>query len=127
MAPSAAVPHSGRMNNWKTIRLELDHTGEFPAGSVSRGYLIRLPLNDADQVDEAAFVQKPHRATVRRYWSTDPDEAGQILRSGGDWAMLCNGRPARILELDAPLRLGQQISVTEPDGATLPFRVASIR
>lgn len=120
--------HLNSMNNWKTIRLELDRTGEFPAGSVSRGYLIRLPLDDSDEVDEAAFVQKPHRATVRRYWSTDPDEAGQILRTGDDWAMLCNGKPARILELDAqPLRLGQQVSVTEPDGATLPFRVASIR
>ena len=42
--------------------------------------------------------------------------------------MLCNGKPARILELDAqPLRLGQRISVAEPDGATFPFRIASIR
>ena len=116
------------MSNWKNICLELGRTDEFPAGSVSRGYLLRLPLGDNDQVDGASVVEKPHRATVRRYWSTEPDEAGQILRSGDDWAMLCNGKPARILELDAqPLRLGQLVSVTEPDGATLPFRIASIR
>jgi hypothetical protein len=120
--------HPFAMSNWRIIRLELSRTGEFPAGSVSRGYLLRLPLSDDDQVDEAEFMQMPHRATVRRYWSSEPDEAGQILRSDPEWTMLCNGRPGRTLRLDArPVRLGQQVSVTDPDGATLPFRIASIR
>lgn len=116
------------MNNWKTIRLELDRTGEFPAGSVSRGYLIQLPLNDEDLVDENAFALNPHRAIVRRYWSTEPDEAGLVLPVDGEWAMRCNDTADRRLELDGrPIRLGQQVSVIEPTGATLPFRVASIR
>lgn len=116
------------MGNWKTIRLELCGTAEFPTGSVSRGYLIRLPLNDSDQVDEAEFAEKAHRATVRRYWSAEPDEAGQILRSDREWIMSCGGRPCRIVKLGTqPVRLGQLIAVIEPDGTALPFRIAGIR
>jgi len=116
------------MSNWKNIRLELARTKEFPAGSVSRGYLIRLPLNDDDLVDPDAFELTPYRGTVRRYWSTEPDEAGLVLPVDGEWAMQCNGTAARRLELDGrPIRLGQQISVVEPNCAILPFRIASIR
>ena len=116
------------MSIWRNIRLELGRTNEFPAGSVSRGYLLRLPLNDDDLVDPHAFELNPYRATVRRYWSTEPDETGQVLPVDGHWAMRCNGTAERRLELDSrPIRLGQQITVIEPDGAILPFRVASIR
>jgi hypothetical protein len=42
--------------------------------------------------------------------------------------MRCNGTADRRLELDGrPIRLGQQLSIVEANGATLPFRVASIR
>lgn len=120
--------HLKYMDNWKSIRLELAQTKGFPGGSVSRGYLLRLPLNDEDVVDQASFEQKPHWATVRRYWSTEPDEAGIALPVPGGWALRCNGKPDRLLELDSrPIRLGQQIAVVEANGAALPFRVASVR
>ena len=116
------------MSNWKNIRMELGRTSEFPAGSVSRGYLIRLPINDDDLVDPHAFDLTPYRATVRRYWSTEPDEAGLVIPVDGEWTMRCNGTVDRRLRLDRqPIRLGRQISVVEADGAILPFRVASIR
>lgn len=117
-----------RMTNWKNIRLELARTEDFPAGSVSRGYLIRLPLDDHDLIDRAAFEHSPKRATVRRYWSTDPDEAGLVHEEDSGWAMRCNGSADRMLLLDGrPILLGQQISVVETDGDVLPFTVASIR
>jgi hypothetical protein len=113
--------------NWKSIRLELGSTGEFPAGSVSRAYLIRLPLNDLDHVDGAAVAEQPAKAIVQRHWSTDPDEKGVVVPAGGDWAMQCGGS-RRILQLDGtPIRLGQRVSVVEPDGTVLPFKIASIR
>jgi len=116
------------MTNWKNIRLELARTKEFPRGSVSRGYLIRLPLNDSDGVDRSDFDLSPHLATVRRYWSTEPDEAGLVIRVGDGWALRCNGKPDRLLEVNGrPIRLGQQVAVIDPGGATLPFRIASIR
>ena len=116
------------MSNWKNIRLELAQTEEFPRGSVSRGYLIWLPLDDSDALDRADFDLSPHLATVRRYWSTEPDEAGLVTRVGDKWTLRCTGKSDRLLEVDGrPIRLGQQVAVVDPDGRTLPFRIASIR
>lgn len=116
------------MDNWKNIRLELARTEGFPTGSVSRGYLIRLPLNESGRVDRAAFDRTPYLATVRRYWSSEPDEAGQVFGADGGWAMRCGDKPDRVLQLDGqPLKLGDSVSVVDPDGTSLPFWIASIR
>ena len=113
---------------WKSIRLELGSTGEFPAGSVGRAFLINLPLDDYDVVDGTALAEAPSKATIRRHWSTDPDERGQIVPSGPDWVMRCYGKPDRVLRFNGtPIRLGQQVSIVEPDGTVLPLKVASIR
>ena len=113
--------------SWKFIRLELGRTGEFPSGSVGRAYLLRLPLNDQDEIDTHAFNREPHKATVRRQWSMEPDQRGHIMRNGRDWQMYCAGQTRR-LQLDSrPVRLGEQFSVVGDDGIRLPFRVASIR
>jgi hypothetical protein len=112
--------------NWKTIRLELACTQDFPSGSVSRGFLIRLPLNDNGSIDEAMLTEAPQKATVRRFWSTEPDESGRIVRVNGDWALRCNGSPDRLLSTKS-LGLGEEVAVIDSDGRLLPFRVASIR
>ena len=114
--------------HWRTIRLELGSTGEFPAGSVSRAFLLNLPLDDFDVVDAAALARSPSQAIARRHWSTDPDERGRIVSSGANWAMRCRGKAARVLRFDGtPMRLGQHVSVVEPDGTILPLRIASVR
>lgn len=113
---------------WKSIRLELGSTSEFPAGSVSRAFLLNLPLDDFDAVDSAAVARAPSRATVRRHWSTEPDERGQIVPAGRDWAMRCKGKSDRVLRFDGvPMRLGQHVCVVDPDGTILPLKVASVR
>ena len=114
--------------HWRSIRLELGKTKQFPAGSVSRAYLVNLPLDDFDAVDGAALAQSPSRATVRRYWSTEPDEHGRMVASGSAWAIRCDGKPDRLLRLNGtPMRLGQEVSVVDPDGNVLPLKVASVR
>lgn len=113
--------------NWRSIRLELDRTSEFPAGSVGRAYLIRLPLDDRDGIDEAALGRYPNKAIVRRHWSTEPDEKGTVVKADGHWSMRCGGKD-RLLQLKAgPLHLGCQLTVIEPNGDILPFRIASVR
>jgi len=112
--------------NWNTIRLELAGTSSFPTGSVSRGFLIRLPLKDNGSIDEATLARAPERATVRRFWSTEPDESGRIVQVDGHWALRCNGSPDRVLS-DRHFGLGEQVAVIDSNGAPLPFRVASIR
>lgn len=114
--------------NWKSIRLELGSTGDYPAGSVSRAYLIRLPLDDHDTVDRTAFLETPAKAIVRRHWPAQPDERGLLVQSGSDWTMFCDNQERRVLRLDGtPLRLGLHVSVVEADGTILPFKVASVR
>ena len=116
------------MKNWKNIRLELARTAEFPTGSVSRGYLLRLPLDDSDFVDRRALARSPHRAKAQRFWSTEPDEAGVVIEEDDGWAISCNGWPSQAILFDGrPIRLGQQVSVVGADGRPLPFTVASIK
>jgi hypothetical protein len=120
--------HRGRMNAWKTIRLELDRTPDFPTGSVSRAFLLRVPLDGDGRIDEAVFRTAPERATIRRHWSNEPDESGRLERLEGSWVMRCGGNANRALKLiGSTLRLGEPILVVDSTGDTLPFRIASIR
>ena len=42
--------------------------------------------------------------------------------------MRCSRGPDRALLLGGlPIRLGEQVSILEPDGGVLPFRIAAIR
>jgi hypothetical protein len=109
--------------NWKTIRLELAPTEEFPNGSVSRGFLIRVPLNDNWRIDEGALSSLPERAQVRRFWSTEPDQKGRVTRANGHLVLRCAGKPDRLLDLNANLQPGNEVTVVEEGGAGLPFRV----
>lgn len=117
--------------NWKAIRLELARTREFPAGSVSRAYLLRLPLRADGMVDERAVKAEPARATVRRFWPSEPDMIGYIVPDGSGWKFSYEPGEAdaeALLHLEShPLRLGAYVTVTEPGGRRLPFRIASLR
>jgi hypothetical protein len=112
---------------WKSLRLELGDTEEFPSGSVGRVYLIRLPLDDDDKVDAVAFDNAPHRATCRRHWSSEPDETGRVIHRNGEWMMMSDGRLRTIQFGSRSVRLGEQIKIQDEGGAILPFRIASIR
>lgn len=112
---------------WKAIRLELTSTADFPFGSAGRAYIVLLPLNDDGEVDEESFLKTPHKATFRRHWASDPDQSGQIHRSGGKLDLRSTGYPDRMLEFSKQkLRLGVRASLLGPDGATLPLQVVSI-
>lgn len=116
------------MSNWKQVRLELAGTAEFPLGSVARAYLLRLPIADDDQVDVAAYRQNPTRAVVRRHWSSEPDQSGQLLEDRGDWIIRSVGNPdSRLALFGKPLRLGEQFPLRLNEGTILPLRVTSIR
>lgn len=115
--------------SWTTIRLELARTPDFPAGSPSRAYLLRLPLGRDGLIDEAELDRTPGRATVRRYWPSQPDMTGCVIRTPAGWAF--SYEPGEddesVFHLEThQLRLGEHITLTEPDGRRLPFRIASM-
>lgn len=116
--------------NWKSIRLELARTGEFPQGSASRVYLLRLPLGEGGLIDETALRKAPAMATVRRFWPNEPDMAGYVIRTPRGWAFsyeLGEDDDEAVFHLEThTLRVGEYLTLTEPDGRQLPFRVASV-
>lgn len=119
-----------RLMNWKSVRLEMARTPEFPNGSASRAYLVHLPLDEGGLIDEDALRRMPVKATVRRFWPNERDMAGYVIRTPRGWAL--SYRPGEdddetVFHLEShPMRLGDYITLTEPDGRQLPFRVASL-
>jgi hypothetical protein len=115
------------MPTWNLVRLELARTPEFPEGSASRAYMLRVPLDSAGLIDEAALAKRPAMATVRRFWPNEPDQTGYLIRKGGGWAFsyaLGDEDDENVHHLQAhPLRLGDYVTVTEADGESYPFRV----
>lgn len=117
--------------NWKSVRLELARTPEFPEGSASRVYLLRLPLDRGGLIDERSLRASPERATVHRYWPNERDLSGYVIRTPRGWAF--SYEPGEdddeaVYHLEThPLELGNYITLTEPDGRELPFRVASLK
>jgi hypothetical protein len=114
---------------WTTIRLELARTVGFPNGSAARSYVMRLPLRDG-LIDEQEFRSHPEFATVRRFWPNEPDRHGCLLRTPEGWAL--SYEPGEeddeiIFRLDAHNILpGSYLTLTEPDGARLPFVVKAL-
>ena len=117
--------------SWKFIRLELARTPDFPEGSASRSYLLRLPLDEQGTVDGGTLEQEPGRATVRRFWPSEPDMTGYVIRTPTGWAFSYEPGEAddeRLFHLEThPFTIGGYVTVTEPDGRRLPFRVASLQ
>ncbi|MFC7538098.1 hypothetical protein ACFQPG_12115 [Sphingomonas sp. GCM10030256] len=116
--------------SWTSIRLELGETGEFPNGSASRAYLLRLPLADDGTLDARALESAPEQATVRRLWPSEPDISGQIVAAGDKWVIMA-GRSGRnrcpFSEIDPrPISEGALLTLREK-GRKLLFRVAKLR
>ena len=115
--------------NWQTVRLELAVTPEFPTGSAGRAFLLRLPLRDDGSIDEAEVARRPTRATARRFWASEPDTSGPIVRCPAGWECRCGlrGQEMQAYRLSSqPLRLGDEIMMTGPNGHKVPFRVANM-
>jgi hypothetical protein len=117
------------MPKWNLVRLELARTPDFPEGSASRAYMLRVPLDAAGIIDAAALAKRPAMATVRRFWPSEADEAGYLVRNEKGWVFsyaIGDADDENVYRLEGhPLRPGNYVTITEPDGTRVPFRVAS--
>jgi hypothetical protein len=124
----AHAPHI--LSGWKIIRLELARAPEFPQGSPSRAFLLRLPLCDDGYIHEQAMLERPGMATVRRFWPNEADQQGHVIRSGPHWAFsnaIGEDDDENLCHLEAhALRQGEYVTLTKPDGRQLPFRIVRI-
>ena len=113
--------------SWKSVRLELAGSPAFPRGSASRAFLLRLPLREDGSIDGEAINLNKSQATVRRFWASEPDLSGKIVRSDGDWSLRFGSDDTAGFQMpDEKLVVDQAISIQGPDGVALPFRVISI-
>ena len=115
--------------HWKTIRLELGPTASFPNGSASRAFLLCAPLDERGLFDERAVARDPRRASVRRFWASEADQFGQLEYAADVWRFRVARRDGEAVFRFAPgpYQLNATVSVKQPDGAVLPFRVAAVR
>ena len=126
---TASDAHYSTMN-WKDIRMELACAPQFPRGSPHRCYLLHLPLGECGFIDEDLVHAAPRHATVRRFWPSQPDLRGHVVKTGDGWAFAYERQDQgseMLFHMDAmPIRIGECITLTEPDGERLPFRVTAV-
>jgi hypothetical protein len=114
---------------WKTIRLELARTPDWPEGSAAHAYLLHLPVDDNGMVEARALHEATKHPTVRRFWPNEPDQTGVIIRKGRKWVF--SYRPGdeddeAVFHLEShSLKVGQYLTITEANGEQLPFRVVN--
>ena len=115
---------------WSAIRLELACGPQFPEGSPHRCYLLNVPLEAGGLLDEDSVRATPKRATVRRFWPSQADRRGNVIKTPEGWAFAYEPRREgheMLFRMDVtPLRVGECITLTEPDGERLPFRVTAV-
>lgn len=116
----------------KHIRLELARTPDRPEGSIRCGYEMNLPLDDAGNLDAAAWKTRKEECTVRRFWEGEAEENGRLVRAGNGWAISYD--PSTDADDEPVFRLeqhrfepGDYISITEHDGVQRTFRVVFVR
>jgi hypothetical protein len=115
---------------WRVIRLELASNGEFPRGSAGRAYLLRLPLDDDGSIDAELLKAEPDRAVVRRYWANEADLIGHMIATSSGLAIRYEANErvdGRLFEFDADsIHAGEEVTLTDVDGRSRHFRVASL-
>ena len=117
--------------SWKDIRVELGCAPQFPRGSPHRCYLLHLPLGESGLIDEDLVRASPKHATVRRFWPSQPDLRGHVVKTKRGWAFAYERQDhgvALLFEMDVtPIRLGEFITLTEPDGYRRSFSITAVR
>lgn len=114
------------------ILLTLARTRESPEGDPRHGYELVAPLDVNGQLDAEAWQRVKSACTVRRFAPGEDDEHGHLIHNRRR-AWVFSYAPGE--DDDEPIfRLsdhrfveGEYISITEHDGVTRPFRVASVR
>jgi hypothetical protein len=114
---------------WKTIRLELARTPEFPQGSAAHAYVFRLPIDDNGYIERSAMEHPIENPIVHRMWRGEPDRNGVVISKRAGWAFsyeIGEGDDEGIFHLeDHPIKTGEYLTITEVDGERLPFKVVS--
>jgi hypothetical protein len=120
------------MRALRKIRLELARGPGFPDGSSQHGYEFLAPLRADGHIDPEAWHGAKDKCTVRRFWQGEDDSHGHLRHVGTGW--LFHYDMDREPKVDEPgfrfashvFRPREYVSITERDGSTRTFKVASV-
>ena len=121
----------------KKITLHAARSKGFPDGSIRHGYSFTAPLTPDGHIDLAGWKAHRGECFARRFWGDEPEERGLLMHragghGGGTWGFEM-GVSAKLDEEEAGFRFGdhafregEYVSVREPDGELVTFKVASV-
>lgn len=116
---------------WQHIQLTLARTPEHASGSDKHGYDLVAPVNQDGRFDEAVWRTDQTKAHVRRFWDGEEDQLGRLIHTRHrTWAFSYapgedDDEPIFHLETHR-LEEGEYVTITEADGAVLPFRISAM-
>lgn len=117
----------------KRVTLHLARTKDFPNGSPNHGYQMIAPLDTTGHIDADAWHKFREECEVRRFWGTDAEQKGHLIRKpGGSWAFHYDGEGDEDDD-EAGYRFqshaftdGEYVSLKDGDGEMNTFIVAYV-
>jgi hypothetical protein len=73
-----SLPHA-----FKSIRLHLARSKEYPAGSSQHGYNLVAPLDAQGRIDAELWKEHRDSCRVRRFWQGEDDQIGFLVHKPG--------------------------------------------
>jgi hypothetical protein len=119
----------------RKITLNAARSKEFPDGSIRHGYDFIAPLTEDGHIDLEAWKKRRGECFAHRFWADEPSMRGLLVhRAGGSggstWTFEWNGDKNQEEEGyrfgDHAFRVGEYVSVREPDGQMFTFRVVGV-
>jgi hypothetical protein len=117
---------------FKSIRLDLARTAEFPEGSSHHFYRFVAPLDGDGHLDAAVWKRHRERCRVVRSWGGEEQDIGHLVhRPGGSWGFQYDlegdeGDEAGFRLGSHRFALGEYVSIRDTDGGLHTFRVVSV-
>jgi len=114
------------------IRLELARTEGYPEGDAGQGYEFVAPLDGNGRIDAEAWCKAKSACTVQRFEAGFAVRRGLVRHVGQGWRYdydhMSSQDDEAFFRLDRHvLAPGCYVSIREPNGTTLPYRVVSVQ
>ena len=123
----------------RKVTLHAARSKEFPDGSIRHGYDFIAPLREDGRIDLNAWKAHRGECFAHRFWANEPTMQGLLVHHAGGlggctWTFEWKGAkdPAAVDEdegyrfADHLFKVGEYVSVREPEGQLLTFRVVNV-
>jgi hypothetical protein len=117
------------------VTLSLAAGPGYPMGCTDHRYEIELALDPAGHPDGQAWAEDPAPWRARRYRPDGPPEQGDVqydgengwfIRFSGSLAERFDAPEARFDPGSSPIRPGEYVTITEPDGGVFDYRIVGV-